>query len=100
MTFEVCNLSVVDGRTVVTREKYRSKCDYFQVKLGGIWTYRAPCSWECNDGVRTIHRCAPALDEFENACGPSQTYLYGAPGGTVLVSDAIRAASKAVLVTL
>ena len=75
------------------RERYRSRCDYFQIKLGGIWTYPAPAIWTCDDG-RRICRCASCT--CDSPCNHrGLLWLYGAPGGTVLVDDAIRAAEKA-----
>ncbi len=45
--------------------------------LGGVWTYRAPCVWDCDDGVRMVVRCSPGVDEWDNPLPGSECWLYG-----------------------
>lgn len=52
-----------------------SKAKLFAKHYGGTWTYQHMMTWQCNDG-RTIRKCAPSVDEFDNPMGQGQWYMY------------------------
>lgn len=55
--------------------KYRSKVEYLNAVMGGKWKYdRQVHEWHCDDG-RVVRRTAPPLDQFDNICGQSLTWL-------------------------
>ena len=45
--------------------------------LGGIWTYDGCTSWHCDDGRRSVRRCSPGVDQFDDPLPGCAYWLYG-----------------------
>lgn len=58
--------------------KYRSKTEYLNRVLGGVWKYEGRGGflrhWRCNDG-RVVRYTAAPVDEFDNICGSPQCWI-------------------------